>query len=181
MSLAKGTIEGVPACPFCGGEVDPTGWLRGDGVRGPECNDCGATAPSMEVWQRRAHLAPLQTENAQLRILSADQALNLKRVKRDYVELKAERDQLKARCAELEPLSGSIKECRSCGSTSLTWETHNKNTSGVAEGRLRSGEVRCFLVLGCDSCSETLAVVSADEFAGRLNAALSSPVASEPV
>lgn len=50
----------------------------------------------------RAHIAPLQTENAQLRILSADQALNLKRVKRDYVELKAERDQLKARCDELE-------------------------------------------------------------------------------
>jgi hypothetical protein len=45
------------ACPFCGGEVDPTGWLRGDGVRGPECDDCGATAPSMEVWEQRAALA----------------------------------------------------------------------------------------------------------------------------
>ncbi|WP_262278665.1 hypothetical protein [Pseudomonas aeruginosa] len=41
-------------CPFCGGEVDPTGWLRGDGTRGPECNDCGATARSMEAWQTRA-------------------------------------------------------------------------------------------------------------------------------
>lgn len=45
------------ACPFCGGEVDPTGWLRGDGVRGPECDGCGATAPSMEVWEQRAGLA----------------------------------------------------------------------------------------------------------------------------
>ncbi|MBG6287715.1 hypothetical protein I5I61_09690 [Pseudomonas nitroreducens] len=45
------------ACPFCGGEVDPTGWLRGDGVRGPECDDCGATAPSIEVWEQRSHLA----------------------------------------------------------------------------------------------------------------------------
>ncbi|MCG8907317.1 hypothetical protein [Pseudomonas sp. DP-17] len=44
-------------CPFCGGEVDPTGWLRGDGVRGPECDGCGATAPSMEVWEQRAALA----------------------------------------------------------------------------------------------------------------------------
>lgn len=45
------------ACPFCGGEVDPTGWLRGDGLRGPECDGCGATAPSMEVWEQRASLA----------------------------------------------------------------------------------------------------------------------------
>lgn len=45
------------ACPFCGGEVDPTGWLRGEGVRGPECDGCGATAPSMEVWEQRAALA----------------------------------------------------------------------------------------------------------------------------
>ncbi len=46
-------VEPAP-CPFCGGEVDPTGWLRGDGTRGPECNDCGATARSMEAWQTRA-------------------------------------------------------------------------------------------------------------------------------
>lgn len=46
------------ACPFCGGEVDPTGWLRGDGARGPECEGCGATAPSMEVWEQRACLVP---------------------------------------------------------------------------------------------------------------------------
>ncbi len=40
-------------CPFCGGRVDPVGWLRNDGVRGPECDDCGATAPSLEAWNRR--------------------------------------------------------------------------------------------------------------------------------
>ncbi|WP_231274859.1 hypothetical protein [Pseudomonas aeruginosa] len=49
-------VEPAP-CPFCGGEVDPTGWLRGDGTRGPECNYCGATARSMEAWQTRAALA----------------------------------------------------------------------------------------------------------------------------
>ncbi len=53
MSAANASTAGVPKCPFCGGEVDPTGWLRGDGARGPECNDCGATAPSMEVWATR--------------------------------------------------------------------------------------------------------------------------------
>lgn len=39
-------------CPFCGGHVDPTGWLRGDGVRGPECESCGATAPNIDLWNR---------------------------------------------------------------------------------------------------------------------------------
>lgn len=54
-------VEPAP-CPFCGGEVDPTGWLRGDGTRGPECNYCGATARSMEAWQTRT--APAQSEGA---------------------------------------------------------------------------------------------------------------------
>lgn len=44
-------------CPFCGGTVDPTGWMgndsRGNRIQGPECNDCGATAPSLEVWNKR--------------------------------------------------------------------------------------------------------------------------------
>lgn len=40
-------------CPFCGGKCDPEGWLRGDGVRGPECEDCGATAASIEEWNTR--------------------------------------------------------------------------------------------------------------------------------
>lgn len=41
-------------CPFCGGEVDPEGWLRNDGVAGPECDTCGATAPSIGAWNARA-------------------------------------------------------------------------------------------------------------------------------
>lgn len=41
-------------CPFCGGQVDPTGWLRGDGVRGPECESCGATAPNIDLWNQAA-------------------------------------------------------------------------------------------------------------------------------
>lgn len=45
-------------CPFCGGEVDPRGWLGGDGVRGPECEECGATAQSMEDWNKRAAAEP---------------------------------------------------------------------------------------------------------------------------
>jgi len=41
--------ENLP-CPFCAGRVDPEGWLRGDGMRGPECESCGATAPTLSVW-----------------------------------------------------------------------------------------------------------------------------------
>lgn len=45
-------------CPFCGGEVDPMGWMGYESdsttVRtGPECDSCGATAPSMTVWNTR--------------------------------------------------------------------------------------------------------------------------------
>lgn len=46
-------------CPFCGGKVDPTGWLRGDGARGPECEGCGSTAPSIEVWDQAAKREPV--------------------------------------------------------------------------------------------------------------------------
>lgn len=41
-------------CPFCGsGDVDAEGWLNGQGQRGPECLECGATAQSAEAWNRR--------------------------------------------------------------------------------------------------------------------------------
>lgn len=53
-------------CPFCGAvdmrsdenadvrmQIDPEGWLNGEGKRGPACIRCGATAPSAEVWNRR--------------------------------------------------------------------------------------------------------------------------------
>ncbi len=40
-------------CPFCGGDVDPNGWLNSNGERGPECETCGATAPSLQRWNIR--------------------------------------------------------------------------------------------------------------------------------
>src|ERR1700739_4790431 len=47
------TNESGAACPFCGGKSDPEGWLRNDGLGGPECEKCGATAPTLEVWNQR--------------------------------------------------------------------------------------------------------------------------------
>ncbi|MCA8251809.1 Lar family restriction alleviation protein [Burkholderia sp. AU31624] len=49
----------VDPCPFCGSEnVDPKGWLANDGRSGPACDECGATAESIEGWNRRAQPAP---------------------------------------------------------------------------------------------------------------------------
>lgn len=42
-------------CPFCGSRnIDPKGWVRNDGVSGPACDDCVASAESVEAWNRRA-------------------------------------------------------------------------------------------------------------------------------
>ncbi|WP_208450548.1 hypothetical protein [Burkholderia contaminans] len=49
----------VDPCPFCGSEnVDPKGWLANDGRSGPACDDCGATAESVEGWNCRAQPEP---------------------------------------------------------------------------------------------------------------------------
>lgn len=58
--------------------------------------------------------------------------------------------------------------CTECGGTSLTWD-HTINTlSGVQDGRLRASEMRCQFFLGCDYCSATLMVTSADKVAAFL-------------
>jgi hypothetical protein len=44
----------VKPCPFCGGAADPAGWLNSDGQRGPECEECGATAVDADAWNYRA-------------------------------------------------------------------------------------------------------------------------------
>lgn len=62
-------------------------------------------------------------------------------------------------------------KCKSCGSKSLTWQTHNRIHLGCAvqQGRLKTNEVECLFVLGCDDCSETLVVRTADQVARMLN------------
>lgn len=56
--------EELKPCPFCGGKVDPTGWLTGYGETGPECEECGATAPTLEIWNNRPRVAELEAELA---------------------------------------------------------------------------------------------------------------------
>ena len=47
--------EALKPCPFCGSaNIDPEGWSRNDGVSGPACDDCGASAESVAQWNKRA-------------------------------------------------------------------------------------------------------------------------------
>lgn len=66
--------------------------------------------------------------------------------------------------------ASAVTECKECGGNDLTWQTSNVSRSGIQQGRLRTSEVECLFVLGCDSCSETLATVSADKVADLMNA-----------
>lgn len=44
-------------CPFCGSDdIDPEGWVSMVSA-GPTCNDCSASAQSIEAWNRRASSA----------------------------------------------------------------------------------------------------------------------------
>lgn len=58
-----------------------------------------------------------------------------------------------------------IDKCKECGSQFLSWQPCMVNNGGVVDGRLRMSEVSCNFVLGCDDCSETVFVVSADKVA----------------
>lgn len=64
--------------------------------------------------------------------------------------------------------------CKECGSKSLTWFVRNEIHSGIQQNRLNTNDVTCLFVLGCDDCSETLMLVSADNIAARMNALRSS-------
>ena len=63
-----------------------------------------------------------------------------------------------------------ITACRHCGSTALTWATSIVNRTDVQQGRLNTRDVECLFYLGCDTCSETLAMLSADRVADLVNA-----------
>lgn len=62
--------------------------------------------------------------------------------------------------------------CRACGSEDLFWYASNKNHSDVTEGRLRTGDISCSFILGCNYCSETLLVISADTLASGMTKGL---------
>lgn len=66
-----------------------------------------------------------------------------------------------------------VTKCRECGGYNLYWSQCNSNKTGIAEGRLRTHEVTCSFVLGCEDCSETMVVIGADTFIAKHVAAQS--------
>lgn len=65
--------------------------------------------------------------------------------------------------------ASDITQCKECGSEELSWQTSNVTFSGIAQGRLRTGDVTCVFILGCDECSETLVTITADNVASLMN------------
>lgn len=63
----------------------------------------------------------------------------------------------------------TITHCRHCGGQELTWATSIINRSAVQQGRLNTRDVECVFYLGCDTCSETLAMFGADRVAALVN------------
>jgi len=62
-------------------------------------------------------------------------------------------------------------QCRHCSSDDLSWEACNTVSNGIQNGLLRTTDVQCLFVLGCNECSETLLRVDADRIADLLHAA----------
>lgn len=55
--------EALKPCPFCGSpKIDPEGWSRSDGVTGPACDDCGASAESVAQWNSTGIIAEIGAE-----------------------------------------------------------------------------------------------------------------------
>ena len=67
---------------------------------------------------------------------------------------------------------GKIDKCKECGSDDLFWFAQNTVPNGIQQNRLNTHDVKCVFVLGCNNCSETLKLVSADKIAEQMTAAL---------
>lgn len=55
------------------------------------------------------------------------------------------------------------KKCPNCGSEDLTLSARPYNSTNVVDGRLRMNEVFVRYILGCNSCSETVKVLTEDQ------------------
>ena len=62
-----------------------------------------------------------------------------------------------------------MKHCPECGSYDLKWFPQMQNIGCVQDGRIQMHEVSCVFVLGCEYCSETVKIISAEKVAELLN------------
>lgn len=66
------------------------------------------------------------------------------------------------------------KACSNCGSDKLDILLYKENKSGVQDGRLFSHDVSVEFVLGCEECSETLAIIPDYEMMRHINESFKS-------
>ena len=59
--------------------------------------------------------------------------------------------------------------CKECGSNDLTFEAAVHNNGGCQDGRIKVNEVSGIFILGCNNCSETCAIIPANQVAEYLN------------
>ncbi len=67
------------------------------------------------------------------------------------------------------PADNGNTPCKHCGSQDQSWQTRNIVLGPAQDGRLKVSEVECQFVFGCNHCSETLLVLSADRLAALMN------------
>lgn len=69
--MSKKSAE-LLTCPFCASKnIDPEGWMScepdgSDKKTGPACDDCGASASSIEQWNTRLAAAPCPDRHMQI-------------------------------------------------------------------------------------------------------------------
>lgn len=81
-------------CPVCDSQnIDPEGWVGGDGTTGPACVDCSASAQSVEQWNTR----PREDRLARL---AADMLKLLEEMPVKHPQQSERRDALRKRIAQ---------------------------------------------------------------------------------
>ncbi|BBC99131.1 hypothetical protein [Sphingobium sp. YG1] len=75
---------------------------------------------------------------------------------------------------------GEVETCRHCGSVDLSWMTAQTiRPGGPLNNLLNTNDVECLFFLGCNSCSETLRTMTADDVAANMSALASNGGQSE--
>lgn len=122
---------------------------------------------------REQELAALREELAKSREAAKEELDGAKYTRRKF---RQERDESQQRLTAAEQrnaaIVGKITKCKECGSSDLFWFAQNNVPNGIQQNRLNTHDVKCVFVLGCNECSETLKLVSADKIAEQMTAAI---------
>ena len=73
--------------------------------------------------------------------------------------------------ARHDPRAELPETCPNCGSVELSWAWTPRARDGIADGRLRTGDVYPMFYLSCNPCSETVGNIDADQIVDAMNIA----------